>query len=144
MEINHLLVAYRGGGGDDELLRMGCRLVRELRGAKLSLVHVVEVPMSFALDATDAPGVELAEQVLEHCEGVGNEFGVSLNGETIPAREAGAVIVEAATNMGVDVVLVGTGEVHGSGGNQLRPTPEFVMQNASCAVLLGRFPRNGG
>jgi len=139
MEISHLMVAYRGGQADDRLLRMGCRVAREAR-ARVSVLHVLEVPMSYALDAQDAPGLEEADRVIEHCDEIGSEVGVSVNAETICARDAGCAVVDHAKSMGVDMILVGSGERPAAGRAPLRSTAEFVLNNASCAVVVGRFP----
>jgi nucleotide-binding universal stress UspA family protein len=96
--------------------------------------------MSFTLDAQDAPGIEEAERVIEHCDEIGSEVGVSVNAETIHARDAGCAIVEHAKSMGVDMLLVGAGERPSSGRTPLKSTAEFVLNNASCAVVVGRFP----
>jgi len=130
---------FQGTPDDEEALRVLCRIVREFK-AKLSLLCVVEVPLTHAVDAKDAPGLQEAEQIIERGEEIASDCGVHVVTEVVKDREAGHAIVEQAKALGVNVIFMAVGHPKQPGGSYLGPNTEYVLKKAPCFVWVCRHP----
>jgi APA family basic amino acid/polyamine antiporter len=162
VEYGDILVPVFGTKLDDDIVGTAGRLAdaAERPGEerpKLELVYVLEVPMKLPLDSRppqteiDAAntGLERAQQVADEYETV--EAGTSV----IRARSIGAGIVQAAREMGVEVIVMGgeppsrikggavLGGIGGERPDMIGPVTEYVLKRAPCRVLI-TAPKSDG
>jgi nucleotide-binding universal stress UspA family protein len=138
------LVAIDGSASTDPALDLACRLGAALGGAaELHIVHVVPatpLPMS-GTAALPSPGVDLQEaarKTLERtCAGVAGRF----NGKVVSHLATGEPwrqIVQLASTLGADLVVVGTAGRTGVARFVLGSVAQKVVRHAGCAVLVAR------
>jgi nucleotide-binding universal stress UspA family protein len=143
MNITHILVPYKGSEIEDELLRMTCRIARQIK-ARVLIVHVLEVPMALALDAHNVPGTEEGEALLEHAEEVASESGVRVETELLKDRSAGHAVVEEARSVGADLVIMEATPERGTGIPTVGYTAEYILKHAPCNVWISHLVNSNG
>lgn len=129
----HILLAYKGSTADQAALRLVCRLAKSIR-ARVTLVHVLEVPLSYEVDALDIPGLDDAEQKLEEAEKIARKLGIDLHSDMIQAREAGMAIVGEAEEIAADLLVVTDGRRHRPLERPIGSTIRYLFQRAPCPV----------
>jgi APA family basic amino acid/polyamine antiporter len=162
LEYGDILVPAFGTKLDDDIVGTAGRLAdaAERPGEelpKLELVYVVEVPMKLPLDAIPSDEqIETANRALERAREVAEEYDtVEVGSSVIRARSVGAGIVQAARDLGVEVIVMG-GEppsqikggavLGGKGGERpdmIGPVTEYVLKRAPCPVLI-TAPKSDG
>lgn len=130
-----ILVPVNGNPVDEQVVRLACTLVRRQQG-QLTLLHIIEVPRSFPLDADF--NIEASRRILDAAAEVAEELGVQANTEVIQARDAGATIVEEARNMGAGLILLGLPRLTRLGQPSLGRTVPYVLLHGHCRVVLVR------
>src|SRR6185437_13790941 len=83
----NVLVPVNGNPVDEQVVRLACTLVRRQQG-NLTLLHIIEVPRSFPLDAE--LNIEASRTLLDAAADVAEGLGVQAKTEVIQARDAGA------------------------------------------------------
>lgn len=136
MAIEHILMAYKGSPEEERVLQLLCRLARAW-DAQLTLVHVVEVPFTLPVDSAEVPGLQEAERVLEHAEGIARKAKVQIHADLVQAREAGSGIVEEAEHIKADLIVA----VNPLGKPSLPDAPlsrtlQYLLQHAPCALSI--------
>ena len=157
-----LLVPVFGTDLDDDIVSTAGRLAAAdagadgAGGARLSLLHVVEVPLSQPLDGELPPErEEEARRILERAREVGEEYeDVEVSTEILRARDVGAGIVEAARRGGSEAIVVGAepptkvrggaalGGIGGSKPAEIGSATQYVLKKAPCQVLLTAPPES--
>jgi basic amino acid/polyamine antiporter, APA family len=157
-----LLVPVFGTALDDDIVATAGRLAAaeqeeaegRLDGAKLALVHVVEVPLAVPLEAELPPEREAqARRALQRAREVAEEYeDVAVSAETIRARDVGAGIVEAARRSEVEAIVIGgepptkirggatLGGIGAAKPAEIGAATEYVLKKAPCRVLLTAPP----
>jgi APA family basic amino acid/polyamine antiporter len=153
-----LLVPVFGSELDDDIVSTAGRLAAaDADGstpAHLSLLYVVQVPLTVPLDAALPPEKEeRARRTLERAREVGEEYeAVEVSTEILPAREVGAGIVEAARRGDSEAIVVGAepptkvrggaalGGLGGSRPAEIGAATQYVLKKAPCQVLLTAPP----
>jgi basic amino acid/polyamine antiporter, APA family len=154
-----ILVPVFGSPLDDDIVGTAGRLAdAEVEEGKepphLNIVYAVEVPLTVPLDAPlRKPERERADQALERAREVGDEYeNVEVTTAVVPARSAGAGIVEEASKRGAEVIVMGAepptkvrgGAILGGIGaarpDEIGPVTEYVLKKAPCRVLLTAPP----
>jgi nucleotide-binding universal stress UspA family protein len=138
MNITHILMPYKGTESEDELLRATCRVARQFK-ARLLVVHVMEVPMSYALDAQRVPGHEEAEDLLDHAEEVAGEVGLHIETELVRDRSAGHAVVEQARAVGADLVIMEAASVKDPNAPAVGRTADYILKHAPCNVWISHL-----
>ncbi|HEY8743762.1 MAG TPA: universal stress protein [Chloroflexota bacterium] len=131
----NILVPVNGNNVDDQVVRLACTLVRRQQGT-LTLMHIIEVPRSFPLDAE--MNIESSRRILDVAAGTAEQLGVQARTEIIQAREAGATIVEEARNMGAGLILLGLPRLQRMGSPSLGRTIPHVLLHGHCRVIVVR------
>jgi nucleotide-binding universal stress UspA family protein len=131
----NVLVPVNGNAVDDQVVRLACTLVRRQQGT-LTLMHIIEVPRSFPLDAD--MNIESSRRILDVTAEVAEKLGVQARTEVIQAREAGATIVEEARNMGAGLILLGLPRLQRLGSPSMGRTVPYVLLHAHCRVIVVR------
>jgi basic amino acid/polyamine antiporter, APA family len=124
---------------------------------RLELVYVIEVPKKLPLDAIPPQGeVERANGALERGSEVASEYEtVEVGSSVIRARSVGSGIVQAARDLGVDVIVMGgepptkikggavLGGIGGERPEMIGPVTEYVLERAPTRVLI-TAPKSDG
>jgi APA family basic amino acid/polyamine antiporter len=159
IEFASILVPVFGTKLDDDIVGTAGRLAdaAEEPGEerpRLEVVYVIELPLTVPLDAPPPrERREEAERALRRAKEVGEEYDtVDVATAMIPARSAGAGIVEEARRRGVEVIVMGgeppsrvrggalLGGVGGSRPPEVGEVTEYVLNKAPCPVLVTAPP----
>jgi len=92
----------------------------------------------------DAPLFDLEEQAaasLAEAAALGADHGVEVVGRTIRARSIGEAIVQAATEAGVDLIVLGSSPRWRRQARFFSPTVDYVLRKAPAEVLIVAFPQ---
>lgn len=141
--IRSILVAVDGSDASLNALATACDIARQVK-ASVSLLHVIEVPRSLALDADLGVEAEHGEDLLARAEEVAGRHKVKIEGQLLQARQAAHAIVDEAVEAGVDVIVLGLSYQRPFGKFQLDEVSEYVLENAPCGVWLFRYPPQEG
>lgn len=138
-EVLHYLVALDGGDAAYHALGVAFDLTKRSR-AVVSVLHVIEVPRSVALDAEIAEAVERGEEILARAERLAAEAGVGVQADLIQARQAGPAVVDEAADRGADAIVLGVEYHRPLGLFTLGRLPLYVLEHAPMQVWLIRYP----
>ena len=125
------------GRASDEALDIAAGLAAE-RGAQITAVYVVEVPLDLPLSAELPAEEELANRELDEARAIGESYGVAVIPRLVRARSAGAAIVREAERRATEIVVIGAPRKDLTRGKRaiFGRTVDFVLKNASCRVLV--------
>jgi nucleotide-binding universal stress UspA family protein len=136
--IKSILVAVDGSDASYNALATVCDIARNSK-ARVSVLHVIEVPRALPLDA-DLPGeAERGENVLTQAERLCEGHRVKVHGELVQARQAGVAIVDEATAGDVDAIALGLSFQQPIGRFPLDEVSQYVLEHALCDVWLFRY-----
>ncbi len=154
----NILVPIFGTELDDDIVSTAGRLAAAeqdgIRGPRLDLIYVIEVPLKLPIDAPLPPErEEEARRALERATEVGDEYeDVEVSAEVIRARKVGAGIVEAARRTEAEAIVVGgeppsrirggarLGGIGAAKPEEIGAATEYVLKKAPCRVLLTAPP----
>ena len=137
LEYRRLLVPVLPGRASEEALDIAAGLAAE-RGAQITAVYVVEVPLDLPLSAELPAEEELANRELDEARAIGESYGVAVIPRLVRARSAGAAIVLEAERRATEIVVIGAPRKDLTRGKRaiFGRTVDFVLKNASCRVLV--------
>jgi APA family basic amino acid/polyamine antiporter len=137
LEYRRLLVPVLPGRASDEAIDLAASLAAE-RGARITAVSVVEVPLDRPLDAELREEEAVANRELDEARAVGDAYGVVVLPRLLRARSAGAAIVAEAERLGSEIIVVGAPRK--DFGRRQRAvfgrTVDHVLKHAPCRVLV--------
>jgi nucleotide-binding universal stress UspA family protein len=134
------VLGLNGGPTDALVVKLGCQLAKPHK-AELVALHVVEVDWTHDLAEDVASNNEQASAVLDLAEGITEKYQVPLQTALLQARDVGAAIVDEATELQADLILLGLAYRKKFGGDfALGRTVPYVLQNAPCEVIVVREP----
>ncbi len=114
------------------------------KNAEVTLVYVVEVRQSLALNADMPNEVNNGELALQRAEAYARQHSEHRIQKTVPellqARLAGAAIVDEAIERDVDVIVMACRKREELGQITLGETVPYVLRNATCEVIISREP----
>jgi nucleotide-binding universal stress UspA family protein len=134
-----ILVAYDGSKGADRALTLAIQLAREQEAALWALTVADHLPRYPAtIDETDET-LRTLERTLTRLQHkvrmLASEEGVTV--QTITRiGHAGQAIVEAATDGGFDLLVLGRSGHSEVWGRFMGSTPDKVSRHAPCSVLI--------
>jgi nucleotide-binding universal stress UspA family protein len=136
----HLLVPFANTPADREVLRFACGMAQAFR-AKLTVLYVLELSRSVALEDPQAPGRLEGQKILSAAEEIGQETELA-EFETLlkPAHHVGHAIVRVAQETEADMLLIEARHQRRLGMQTLDDTVETVLKKAPCYVWLHRSP----
>jgi APA family basic amino acid/polyamine antiporter len=159
VEYSSILVPVFGTELDDDIVGTAGRLadaeVEEgERAPQLTVVYVAELPLTVPLDSPLPRAVrERGEEALARAGEVGKEYeNVEVSTSLVPARFAGAGIVEEARRRGAEVIVMGgepptrvrggaiLGGIGAARPDEIGRVTEYVLKKAPCRVLLTAPP----
>ena len=138
-DVHNYLVAVDGSEAAYAALGTACDLAKRSK-AGVSVLYVIEVSRSVALDASLEPEVERAETILARAEQIAEERGVAVQADLIQARQAGHAVVDEAIDRGVDAIVLGVEYHRPLGQFTLGRLPLYVLEHAPTQVWLIRYP----
>ncbi|MHB1242952.1 MAG: amino acid permease [Gaiellaceae bacterium] len=137
LEYRRLLVPVLPGRASDEALDLAASLAAE-RGARITAVSVLEVPLDLPLGADLPEEEQIANRELDEARAIGESYGVVVLPRLLRARNAGAAIVEEAERRGSEIIVVGAPRQ--DFGRRQRAvfgrTVDHVLKHAPCRVLV--------
>ena len=136
-----ILVPMKLGIIGEEMLATAIKLAGE-HDAEVHALHVIRVPLEFALDAPLLDEDERAEASLAEAKALGGEHSVTVDGTIVRSRAIGAAIVERATELGADLIVLGSAPRWRRQSRFFSPTVDYVLRKAPCEVLIVALPQN--
>jgi basic amino acid/polyamine antiporter, APA family len=137
LEYRRLLVPVLPGRASEEALDVAAGLAAE-RGARITALTVLEVPLDQPLAADLAADEAVANRELDEARAIGEAYGVTVMPRLLRARSAGAAIVEEAERRGSEIIVIGAQrrEVGRRKRAVFGRTVDYVLRNAPCRVLV--------
>lgn len=132
-----ILVPVQGGALSDRMVALGCQMAK-YRHAEITLLYVIEVPLTLPSDASMPNDERQASEAFERATRIADRYGVTMRTETLKTRQAGPGIVQAVRNGRYDVVLMGDVPRRTRGGTEFARTVEYVHEHAPSEVLIYR------
>lgn len=130
-----IVVAVSENRESELAVDVGCRLARE-RGATMTAVAAVEVPVELPLDchmeAEDAQAQELLERVRVTAESYGLKAALRL----VRARDAATAILDELERQDAELAIVGATPLPRRRVTKLGRTVETVLSHAPCRVMI--------
>jgi nucleotide-binding universal stress UspA family protein len=110
--------------------------------ALLNVIAVVEVPAELPLDAHMLEEEAALKPVLKRAVAIGERYGASVKADLVRGRAAGQTIVEHAALSDVELIVLSAPRTRRA---RAEPFPfgrtvEYVLEQASCRVLLAALP----
>jgi len=145
----HLLLAVDFEPESQPVLERA-RSLRDLLGAQLSLLHVVEhvppaveyMPLGFAGEVSSPDDLSLEEELMavarRQLDTLGEQLGVPESDRLIRVGPTGHLIDEVAGEIGADLILIGSRGRHGLLG-LFGSTAKTVLRSQTCDVLCVRI-----
>ncbi|HEV3310789.1 MAG TPA: universal stress protein [Chloroflexota bacterium] len=132
-----ILVPVQGGRLSDKMVALACQMAR-YRHAEISLLYVIEVPLTLPGNAAMPNDEAQANQVFERATKIANRFGVTMRSEIYKTRQAGPGVVSFAREGRYDVILMGDIPRRAKGGTEFARTVEYIYEHAPSEVLIYR------
>jgi basic amino acid/polyamine antiporter, APA family len=139
-EFSKILVPMKLGEIGEEMVATAVKLAQE-RGAAVEAVYVIQVPLDEPLDAPMYDAEERAAASLAEAAALGADHGVQVIGKAVRARSIGEAIVEAATEGGVDLIVLGSSPRWRRQSRFFSPTVDYVLRRSPVEVLIVAFPQ---
>ncbi len=139
-QFSRVLVPMKLGEIGEEMVATAVKLAQE-RGAAVDALHVIRVPLDLPLDAELTEREDQGNESLEEARLLGTDHGVEVVGHTVRARAIGEAIVEAASELGTDLIVLGSSPRWRRQSRFFSPTVEYVLRKAPCEVLIVAFPQ---
>lgn len=133
-QYQNILVPTRGGR-ETETVQMACEIAK-VHGARVTALHVIEVPFSLPLETPLYHRSIVAESILKRAEAIGREFNVGMTLKVINARAVDAAILEFIEKEAFDLLVMGTTMTKGGGSKGLGGVVERILKTAPCPVWL--------
>lgn len=138
-----ILVPTDLSDGAEQALDYACELARTL-GAQIHLLNVISIPalgvpeLGIALSSTMIDQLVIDNQTA--LDRLARTKGTALVGRAlVRTGNARDVINQTATELGVDLIVMGTHGRHGISRALLGSVAETVVRSAPCAVLTVRM-----
>ncbi len=135
MKVKKILVPTRGGT-QMEAVQMACEIAK-LHKAKVTVLHVLEIPASLPLDIDSPQRMAVAEAVLKRAEAIAREFGVDISLEVDRSRSLSDTILEVAKTGKYDLIVLGSMRtIHEPKKKGLGAIVETIIRKAPCRVWI--------
>jgi APA family basic amino acid/polyamine antiporter len=133
LEYRTILVPVVAGREAREAIDLAARLAAE-RGATITVLRVIVVPMELALDADLSVQEAEAHRLLDEAREAASIYGVTTIERLTRARQAGRAIVEEAERRGAEIVVLGA--PRGRHRKIFGHTVDYVLKHAPCRVMV--------
>jgi APA family basic amino acid/polyamine antiporter len=106
------------------------------QGTVIEAMTVIEVPVNLPLSAHLPRAEAAADELLQRAKGIAEEYGARVVTQTLRARQAGRAIVDEATRIQAEVILMGVAPKRRIGERFFGRTVDFVLRNSPCRVIV--------
>jgi len=131
---HNILVPTRGGRETDTV-QMACEIAK-IHGAKVTALHVIEVPFSLPLETPLYHRTIVAESILKRAEAIGREFNVKMDLKVINSRAVDVAITDLIEKEEYDLLVMGTTMTKSGTAKGYGAVVEKILKNAACPVWL--------
>ncbi len=135
-----ILVPMKLGVIGEEMAATAVKLAAEHHAA-VEALHVVLVPLDCKIDKPMPEADRRAEASLDEARALGEELGVEVQAVSVRARAIGRAIVDRASDVGADLIVLGSSPRWRRQSRFFSPTVDFVLRQAPCEVLIVAFPQ---
>jgi K+-sensing histidine kinase KdpD len=132
-----ILVPVQGEIMSDKMVVLACQMAK-YRHAEITLVFVIEVPLTLPSGASMPRDEEQAASAFARATKIADRYGVEMRTEVLKTRQAGPGVVTFARNGRFDVVLMGDVLRRARGGTEFAKMVEYVYEHAPSEVLIYR------
>jgi nucleotide-binding universal stress UspA family protein len=132
-----ILVPVTDNTVSEKAMDFAARLAAE-RHASVTAVTVIEVPPLLPLDADMSEEEEDAHRLLERVQAIAGSYGVGVSPRILRARQAASAIVEHATTIRAEIVVMGSARKRrrGSHAPVFGNNVQDVLREAPCRVMV--------
>jgi len=134
LEIKNILVPTKGGA-ETETVQMACEIAK-VHKAKVSAIHLIQVPYSLPLDSPLPYRVLIGEAVLQRAEAIAREFGVEIETEIVRARSIEESILQYLISKNFDLLVLGAIKSKEEPYAGLGVITERILRQAPCRVFI--------
>lgn len=122
-------------------MAIACQLAED-KGAGVTAVTVVEVPVELPLDAHMKDEEAHAKHVLEHARAIGDLYGVEVAPRILRARAAGEAIVAEVARAETEMIVLRAprNERARRSTHAFGKTVDYVLKHAPCRVMVAALP----
>jgi APA family basic amino acid/polyamine antiporter len=135
LEYRRLVVPVDTGPASDVAMVVASRLAAE-RGATITAVTVIEIPLDRAFDADLHDLEEEADAILDEARAIGDSYGVNVVTRLVRARSPGRTIVDEAMRRTAEIVVMGAPRRPTRRGVIFGETVDYVLRHAPCRVMV--------
>jgi APA family basic amino acid/polyamine antiporter len=140
LEYRRILVPMGRDRESEEAVDLACRLAAE-RGATITAMTVLEIPMELPLSADLPDQLEDLYDLLDEAKAIGDSYGVNVNTRLIRARSFGRAIVDEAARRNSEIIVVGADRRNIGGRTALfSDIVDFTLKHAPCRVMVAAAP----
>jgi nucleotide-binding universal stress UspA family protein len=132
-----ILVPVQAGRLSDKMVALACQMAR-YRHAEITLLYVIEVPLTLPGDASMPNDERQAAESFERATKIADRYGVTMRTEILKTRQAGPGVVQFARNGRYDVILMGDIPRKTRSGTEFARTVEYTFEHAPSEVLIYR------
>lgn len=132
MKFKHILVPTRGSVLV-EMLQTACKIAKE-DDSKITALYIIEIPENMPLDIFLPNEYTASKKVLEHAQAIAREYGRNIETMVVQARSAGQAIVETASEINADLIVLGASNRPRYENALFGTTVDYVIKNARCRV----------
>jgi len=124
----------------EEAVDLACRLAAD-RGATITALTVLEIPMELPLSADMPEKLDDAYDLLDEAKAIGDSYGVNVQTRLIRARSFGRAIVDEAVRRNSEIIVVGADRRNIGGRTALfSDIVDFTLKHAPCRVMVAAAP----
>jgi APA family basic amino acid/polyamine antiporter len=141
LEYRRILVPVVSGQPSDDALDVACRLATE-RGARITAVAVLEIPLDEPLDAEHPELKQAADRELDEAIAIGESYGVRVLDRLVRAHNAGQAIVDEAERRNSELIVLGSPRKQLTARQRavFGRTVDYVLRHAPCRVMITASP----
>jgi APA family basic amino acid/polyamine antiporter len=134
LEYRSILVPVKPGRASEEAIDFGCRLATD-RGASISALSVVVVPLELPVDSRLEDEELRADEALDSAAAIAELYGVDVSERLVRARSAGRAIVDEAIRRQSEIIVMGAPRIEKRTA-VFSDTVDFVLKHAPCRVMV--------
>ncbi|MDX6646494.1 MAG: basic amino acid/polyamine antiporter, family [Miltoncostaeaceae bacterium] len=131
----NILVPVVADEVSDDIMATAGKLAAD-QGTVIEAMTVIEVPINLPLSAQLPRQEAAADELLQRAKGIAEEYGARVVTQVLRARQAGRAIVDEATRIEAEVILMGVAPKRRIGERFFGRTVDFVLRNSPCRVIV--------
>ncbi|MCI0382521.1 MAG: amino acid permease [Chlamydiae bacterium] len=142
LKIHQILVPIKSGLNVEKM--QFAAEIAKLHHAKITAIHIIEVPYSIPIDAPVPYRTTIGETILQRMEAIARELNVEIEVKIIRARSVAESILQVIEEKKYDLLILGEGKVHKEHyPKTLDPITDRLFRLAPCRVWLFSPMRKG-